>query len=185
MGLFNNFINKFTHKKENKIPLEVKLDIKTQKLKRDVEFILHNLPLSIIGGIEIIENVFEIESKSNQIFVYSTMNTIDIKRKIGKFIFDNKRWDKQEEITRKLFAEEKIDLDSFYETYDTKDYMKVYENVCLDVFAVYYGNESLTLDETAVAINSLYMKNLSDKTEDAESQEALDDLVDSLFDGDK
>lgn len=188
MSLFDELKEKFLNKnkkgsgKSSPKNMEIKIDIKTLSLKRNVEFILFNLPKNLIGGIEIIEDVFEGEETQNRIIVYATMNSIDIKRKIGRFIFDNKRWEVQEDMARKLFAEEKIDLDMFYEAYDTKDYLTVYKNVCLDIFAVYYGNEEMSLDEVALAINGLYIKNITDKKIEKESEDLLENLVDSLFD---
>jgi len=172
-------------KKVNKYKMMVKdgvyIDVHTDKLRQDVEFILFNLPKKMVKGIEIIEEIFDVEAKSHQIIVKATMNTIDVKRQIGKYVFREKRWEKQEEITRKLFAEEKVDLDMFYEIYETREYMKVYENVCMDVFAVYYGNESMSIDEISVAINSLYIKNLTDKNISQSQQEKLESFVDELF----
>lgn len=162
----------------------VYIEIHTEKLKQDVEFVLFNLPKNLVKGIEIIEEIFDVEAQSHQIIVKATMTTIDVKRQIGKYVFREKRWIKQEDITRKLFAEEKVDLDMFYEIYETKDYLKVYENVCMDVFAVFYGNESMSLDEISVAINSLYIKNLTDKKISQHQQEKLENFVDELFGND-
>jgi len=179
------FVSKLKKKIEKKkIMLKdgVYVDISTDKLRQDVEFILHNLPKDLVKGIEIIEGIFDVEAEPHQIIVKSTMTTIEIKRQIGKFIFQKKRWEKQEEITRKLFAEEKVDLDMFFEIYETRDYLRVYENVCMDVFSVYYGNDSMNLDEISIAINSLYIKNLTDKNVSKEQQSEMESFINDLFD---
>lgn len=184
MSLFDG-IKKRMNKKKKKVNDGVFIDVKTQKLREDVEFVLFNLPKDLIRGIEIIENIFDVEAKPHQLIVYATMSTMDIKRHIGRFVYREKRWDKQEEIARKLFAEEKVDLDMFYQIYETNDYMKAFENVCMDIFAVYYGNDSMTIDEISLAINSLYIKTATDKTISIEQQEQLESFVEDLFSSEK
>jgi len=178
---FVSKLKKTFEKKKTMLRDGVYVDISTDKLRQDVEFILHNLPKDLVKGIEILEGIFDIETEPHQIIVKSTMTTIEIKRQIGKFIFQKKRWEKQEEITRKLFAEEKVDLDMFFEIYETRDYLRVYENVCMDVFSVYYGNESMNLDEISIAINSLYIKNLTDKYTSKEQQSEMESFINDLF----
>lgn len=157
----------------------VYIKIQTKSLKKDVEFVLHNLPKQTIKGIEILEEIFEVNSQPHQIIIKQTMNAMDIKREIGKFVYREKRWKKQEEVARKLLAEEKIDLEMFHRIYKTDDYLKVFEHINKDIFAVFYGNESMTLDEIGVAINSLYIKEFTDKN--FSRQNNLDKLIDSLF----
>jgi len=162
-----------------KLRYGVYIDITTPKLKKDVEFVLHNLPKQIIKGIEIIEEIFDTESESHQLFVKETMNAMDIKREIGKFIFRKKRWGRQEEMAKKILAKEMIDLETFHYAYNTKDYLKIYEYVNADLFAVYYGNDSMKLEEIAHAINMLYIKDSTDKS--ASEQNDIDNLVNQLF----
>ena len=163
-----------------KLRYGVYIDIHSQRLKNNVEFILHNLPKEVIKGIELIEEIFDTKSESNQLIVKETMNAMDIKREIGKFVFREKRWAKQEEVAKKLLAQEMIDLDTFFNAYETRDYLKIYENVNADVFAVYYGNESMKLEEVAHAINMLYIKDYTDKN--FSQQNDIDNLVAQLFD---
>lgn len=157
----------------------VYIDIKTPKLLQDVEFILFNLPKPLIKGIEIIEEIYDISAEPNQIIVHHAMSIIDVKRQIGKFVFREKRWKEQESITQQILATEKIDIAMFREIYETNDYRKIYEHVNQDVFAVCYGHKDMTMDETVLAINSLYIKQFTDR-ENLRSNN-LDDFVDQLF----
>lgn len=155
------------------------MEIQTKKLQSDVEFVLFNLPKEMIKGIEIIEQIYDVEQEPHQIIVKQTMNAMDIKRQIGLYIFREKRWKKQEEITKKLLAEEKIDLKMFHEIHQTNDYLIVYEKINADVFAVAYGFDKMQLDEIAHAVNSLYIKEFTEYN--FSKQHNLDKLVDSLF----
>ena len=155
------------------------IDIQTTKLKQDVEFVLHNLPKTMVKGIEIIEHIFEVPNEPQQILVKPTMNAMDIKRQIGIHVFRKKRWDQQEVFAKKLLAEEKIDLKMFYEVYDTEDYLTVYEIINADIFAVAYGNDSMSITEIAHAVNSLYIKKFTEIN--FSKQHNLDNLVEALF----
>lgn len=178
MSFFENVNRKWSIKKQ-KLSRGVYIDIKTPKLQQDVEFILFSLPKKLVKGIEIIEEIYDVEAESHQIIVKSTMDVMDIKRQIGKFIFREKRWEKLEEVSKYLLAEEMIDMDMFKNIYDTHDYLKIYEIVNQDVFAVYYGNEDMTFDEVQLAINSLYIKELTNKEIIKENN--LDQFVNDLF----
>ena len=160
-----------------KIKQGVIVDIQNEDLKQKVEFVLYNLPKELIKGIEIVEEVYDVEAEENRIIIKNSMDPIDIKRQIGKFVFRNKRWDKQEETTQKLLAKELIDLSTFYDAYDTTNYLSVYEIINADVFSVYYGNPSMDLDEISIAINSLYSKNAAERSH----SEALESFIDELF----
>lgn len=176
--MFEKILNKVKIKKEIK-KNGLYIDIQTTKLRNNVEFVLYNLPKQMVKGIEIIEEIYDVEHEPHQIIVKQTMNAMDIKRQIGLFVFREKRWDKQEEFTKKLLAEEKIDLKLFYEIYDTRDYLTVYEFVNADVFAVAYGNDFMALDEISHAVNSLYIKTFTEIN--FSKQHSLDNLVESLF----
>lgn len=165
--------------KVQKLKHGVYVDIHTEKLKNNVEFILHNLPKRIIKGIEIIEEIFDTESTPYQLIVKETMSAMDIKREIGKFVFREKRWERQEDVSKKLLANEMIDLETFFHAYDTRDYLKIYEFVNADVFAVYFGNEAMKLEEVAHAINMLYVKDYTDKN--FSQQNDIDMLIEHLF----
>lgn len=156
------------------------IEIYTKKLQSDVEFVLFNLPKEMTQGIEIIEQIYDVEHEPHQIIVKQTMSAMDIKRQIGLYVFREKRWKKQEDVTKKLLAEEKIDLKLFYEIHDTTDYLTVYEHINADVFAVSYGFDKMQLDEIAHAVNSLYIKDFTEYN--FSKQYNLDKLVDSLFD---
>ncbi|WP_336770218.1 hypothetical protein [Bacillus bombysepticus] len=155
------------------------IDIKSPQLLQDVEFILYNLPKTLIKGIEIIEEVYDVEAEPHQIIVNHAMNVIDIKKQIGKYVFREKRWKEQEEITKTILATEKIDVAMFREIYNTNDYLKIYEVVNQDVFAVCYGHTDMTMDEIVLAINSLYIKEFTDR-ENLKNNN-LDDFVNQLF----
>lgn len=162
-----------------KLRYGVYIDIHTASLKNNVEFILHNLPKRIIKGIEIIEEIFDRNSSPYQLIVKETMSAMDIKREIGKFVFREKRWERQEDVSKKLLANEMIDLETFFYAYDTRDYLKIYELVNADVFAVFYGNEAMKLEEVAHAINMLYIKDYTDKN--FSQQNDIDSLIEHLF----
>lgn len=157
------------------------LDVHSDKLKKDVEFILYNLPKPLIKGIEIIEEVFEVKAEPHQIIVKETMNAMDIKRIIGRYVYREKRWIKQEDIARKLLAEEKINEARFYSVYNAKNYLEFFEIVNGDIFAVYFGNETMTLDEIGVALNSLYIKAYNDKKQEEESDGNIASFIEDLF----
>ncbi|PGK51651.1 hypothetical protein CN918_28055 [Priestia megaterium] len=163
----------------HKLRYGVYIDIHTQSLKNNVEFILHNLPKPVIKGIEIIEDIFDRDAYPHQVILKETMSAIDVKREIGKYVFREKRWPDQENVAKKLLAQEMIDLETFRYAYDTMDYLKIYEAVNFDVFAVYYGNDSMKLQEVAHAINMLYIKDYTDRN--FSQQNAIDNLVDQLF----
>ncbi|QST03098.1 hypothetical protein IMZ31_21350 (plasmid) [Pontibacillus sp. ALD_SL1] len=150
--------------KLEKIKNGVFIDVTTEQLKKDVEFILYNLPKSYIKGIEIIEKLYDVESETHQIIVKQTMNAIDIKRQIGRFVFREGRWDEQEAISTKLLAEQMIDEQKFYDIYNVSNYLEFYEIVNADVFAVSFGNETMSVEEIGIAINSLYIKEYTDKS---------------------
>lgn len=154
------------------------IDIQTPKLRSDVEFVLQNLPKSLVKGIELIENTTESTNESRQIILKASMNAMDIKRQIGLYVFREKRWEKQEILTKKLLAEEKIDLKLFYEIYNTDDYMTVYECINSDVFAVSYGNDFMETSDTAHAVNSLYIKKFTELN--FTKQHEVDDLINEL-----
>lgn len=177
MSLFKKIKNTFSPNNKLSEPI---LDIKTSKLKHDIEFILHNLPIELVSGLVFIEDVFERAVADNEIFVQSTMSPVEIKREIGKIVYNHKRWDEQEEIARKLLAEEKIDLNLFENVYNTTDYIETFSYLTADVFAVYYGNDTMTLDEISIAINSLYIKNFAE--EQFSGQKKIENLVNDLFD---
>lgn len=176
--MFKKFIKSNKLKKE-KLKNGVSLEIQSKKLKSDVEFVLYHLPKELVKGMEIIEQIYEQKHEPHQIIVKTTMNAIEIKQSIGLFIFREKRWERQEEITKKLLAEEKIDLKMFHEIHKTDNYLKVYELINADVFAVAYGNTSLNIDEIAYAVNNLYIKKFTDIN--FSKQYNLNSLVDSLF----
>lgn len=176
--MFTN-IKKRWNVRIQKLRFGVYIDIRSPKLKNNVEFILHNLPKDIIKGIEIIEEIFDTHSQPHQLIVKETMNAMDIKREIGKFVFREKRWDKQEDVAKKLLAQEMIDLQTLHHAYDTTDYLKIYEYVNSDVFAVFYGNDSMKIEEIAHAINMLYVKDYTDKN--FAQQNDIDNLVSELF----
>lgn len=178
MSLLKN-LNKKMKIRMEKLKNGVFIDIKTLKLKQDVEFILFNLPKDLVKGIELIEDVFEVDAEPHQIIVKSTMNAIDIKREIGRFVFREKRWKEQEQMTKKILSQEKIDMDLLYEIYGTKDNLVVYEQLNADVFAVCYGNAGMNLDQTSHAINGLYIKRITENM--LSKQNDLESLVDSLF----
>lgn len=177
--MFEKLSKKLQKKKEKK-KNGIYLDIQTTKLKNNVEFVLYNLPKHVIKGIEIMEDIYDIDHEPHQIIVKQTMNAMDIKRQIGIYIFRNKRWDKQEEFTKQLLAEEKIDLKMFYEIYGTTDYLTVYELINADVFAVSFGDKHMDIEEISHAVNSLYIKTFTEIN--FSKQHSLDSLVDSLFD---
>lgn len=152
------------------------IDIQSENLRRDVEFVLYSLPKKLVSGIEFLEEVFDKDSSPSQVIVKRTMNIIDIKRQIGAFIFRKKRWKEGEEITQRLLIQEKIDLDIFYKAYDTTDYLTAYEMLNADVFAVYYGNPTMNLDEITIAINALYVKVFIEKNHSTELESFIDDL---------
>jgi hypothetical protein len=152
------------------------IDIQSESLRQDVEFVLYTLPKKLIAGIEVHEALFETEASENQILVKTTMNALDIKRQIGKFVFRKKRWKEQEELTNKLLIQEKIDLETFYQAYETSNYLTVYEILNTDVFAVSYGNPTMNLDEIAIAVNSLYVKVFVEKNHSTELESFIDDL---------
>lgn len=172
-------VKKKWSKKWHKLRHGVYIDIRSPKLKDNVEFILYNLPKPIIKGVEIIEDIFDRTKMEHQVIVKETMNAMEIKREIGRYIFQQKRWPNQETVSKKLLAQEMIDLETLYYVYDTKDYLKIYEFVNADVFAVYHGNESMRLEEVAHAINMLYVKDYTDKN--FSQQNDIDNLVDQLF----
>lgn len=152
------------------------IDIQTESLRRDVEFVLYSLPKKLISGIEFTEEVFDKDVSPSQVIIKSTMNIIDIKRQIGAFVFRKKRWKEGEEITRKLLIQEKIDIDTFYQAYETDDYLTAYEKLNADVFAVAYGNATMNLDEISIAVNSLYVKVFIDKSHSTELESFINDL---------
>jgi len=163
----------------HKLRYGVYIDIYSPSLKNNVEFILHNLPKPVIKGIEIIEDIFDREAYPHQVILKETMNAIDVKREIGRYVFREKLWADQENIAKKLLAQEMIDLETFRYAYDTMDYLKIYEAVNSDVFAVLYGNDSMKLEEAAHAINMLYIKDYTDRN--FSQQNDIDNLVDELF----
>lgn len=175
MGLFDNFKASISKMKDG-----VYVNITTPKLKQDVEFILFNLPKEMTKGIEIIEDIFDVETKPHQILVKATMNAIEIKREIGRFVFAHKRWDKQEEITRKILAGEKVDMNMLYFIYQTNNHADIYAHLNADVFSVCYGNSTMDVDQTSHAINGLYIKKYADYMNS--QQYNIGDLVDALFD---
>lgn len=154
------------------------VDIQSKKLKSDVDFVLYNLPKKMVKGIEILEKQHGYEKGPQQIIVKPSMNAMDIKRQIGLFVFREKRWEQQELITKKLLAQEKIDLKIFYEIYNTDDYMTVYEFINSDVFAVSFGNDSMDINEIAHAVNSLYIKKFTELK--FNKQHEMDDLIEKL-----
>lgn len=178
MSLFKRF-KKQLDKNFIKLKNGAFINITSEKLKQNVEFVLHTLPNSLVKGMVIIEEVFEREAEPHQIILKETMNAMDIKRQIGHFVFQEKRWKEQEEISRKLLAQEKIDLEMFYEVYETKDYLTIYQKINADVFAVYYGNKTMNVDEIAIAINSLYIKRFADKN--FSNQHKIENLIEKLF----
>lgn len=151
--------------------------IESEELKQKLDFVLFNLPKPLIKGMEIYEDVYKIDAHPNCIILNQSMDPIDIKRQIGKFVFRHKRWTKLEETTTKLLAMELIDIQKYYEVYQTDNYLMVYENVNADVFAVYYGNRTLDIDEISIAINSLYTKNTGKRAH----SKALEKFIENLF----
>jgi hypothetical protein len=178
-GVLFDEIKKNVQKEIHKFKKGSYIQIQTESLKEAVDFVLHNIPKNMIKGIEIIEELFEVDSNSNQLIVKPTMDHMDIKRQIGRFIYRKKRWKEQEEISRNLLANEKIDINMFYEAYDTENYLLAYEIVNADVFAVSFGNPTMSIEEVAIAINSLYIKEKADNN--YSKQHRIDDFVDDLF----
>lgn len=162
---------------------KVVINIQTESLKQKVDFVLYNIPEDLLSGIILTEKIFEIPPKENEVFIKATMSPLEIKRQLGAFIFAKKRWAKQEEIAAKLMAEEKIDLHMFYEIYNTTNYMKIYEILNADIFAVYFNNPSMSIDEISMAINNLYIKEFADKTFSAKHR--IENLVEKLFQDEK
>ena len=152
------------------------IDIQSESLRRDVEFVLYSLPKKLISGIEFSEEVFDKDPSPSQVIVKSTMSIIDIKRQVGAFIFRKRRWKEGEDITQKLLTQEKIDLEDFYKAYDTDDYLTAYEMLNADVFAVYYDNPSMNLDEISIAVNALYVRAFIEKSHSTELESFIDDL---------
>lgn len=155
------------------------LEIKTKELREEVEFIILSLDLELLSGIEFIEDIFERSPRPNQVIVRTTMTTIDIKRKIGRFIYQEKRWAEQTKRTEELLTKNMIDLTIFKKVSKIESYKDMFEQINADVFAVCYGNESMTLDETAVAVNSLYIKEYAEKN--YSTQHKIESLIDDLF----
>jgi len=174
--------DKFTKKLKVKMQIlksGVYLNIESPNLKTYIDYVLYGLPSELIKGIELVEKRNGVTIQPHQIVLTPTMNVMDIRRQIGLFIFDHKRWSKQEDIASELLTQNKIDIEMFYRIYQKRNHLELYRKINADVFAVTYGNDSIQLNETAHAINSFYIKEFTESN--FSKQKDLNDLISSNY----